>query len=261
MKASRLIGFGVIAMAGICFLSLSIRATGQVVIPNAAPVDLAGPDADGFISLFNGKDLSGWDGLPGYWSVKDGAIDGTETKANSKQTFLVLSASKEAPARFANFELRFTYRFVGKTGNSGIQFRSKMMIPESFRVGGYQFDMDTVRPYDGNIYDEGAQAGGRAIMATRGLKTTWSAENVRKDEPLAESVQALTAAVKPPGEWNAGVLVADGHHLTTNINGHLMTDVTDDSPKALKDGLIAIQLHMGYDMSIQVKDIKIKFLR
>jgi hypothetical protein len=226
----------------------------------AASVELPAPDADGFISLFNGKDLTGWEGLPGYWSVKDGAIDGTETKATSKQTFLVLSASRADPAKFANFEFHCTYRFAGTTGNSGIQFRSKMMIPETYRVGGYQVDSDAVRPYDGNLYDEGGQAGGRQIMANRGFKTTWDANNIRKNEPLAQDAQTLKQFVNPPGQWNALVFLADGHHITTNINGHLMTDVYDDSPKALKDGLIAIQLHMGYDMSIQVKDIRIKFL-
>ena len=126
-----------------------------------APSTQPAPDSDGFISLFNGKDLTGWEGLPGFWSVEDGVIDGTETKATSKQTFLVLSASKTNPEKFANFELRLTYRFAGPAGNSGVQIRSKMMIPESYRVGGYQVDSDTVRPYDGNLYDEGDQAGGR----------------------------------------------------------------------------------------------------
>jgi hypothetical protein len=97
-------------------------------------------------------------------------------------------------------------------------------------------------------------------MANRGFKTTWDASNTRKEEPLAENADALKAFVHPPGQWNALILVADGHHITTNLNGHLMVDLYDDSPKALKDGLIAIQLHMGYDMSIQVKDIKLKFL-
>jgi hypothetical protein len=135
-----------------------------------------------------------------------------------------------------------------------------MMIPEQFRVGGYQADSDTVRPYDGNIYDEGGQAGGRMIMASRGFKTTWDATNTRKNEPLAETEEILKKAVNPPGQWNALIIVADGHHITTNINGHPMVDLIDDSPKALKDGLIAIQIHMGYDMSIQAKEIKIKFL-
>ena len=62
------------------------------------------------------------------------------------------------------------------------------------------------------------------------------------------------------GDWNDVVLVAKGNHITYRINGHLMTDLTDDSPKALKDGVIALQLHEGFTMEIQFKDVKIKLL-
>ena len=54
------------------------------------------------------------------------------------------------------------------------------------------------------------------------------------------------------------VLVAKGNHVTYTINGHLMTDLTDESPKALKDGVIALQLHAGFVMDMQFKDIEIK---
>ena len=56
------------------------------------------------------------------------------------------------------------------------------------------------------------------------------------------------------------MLVAKGNHVTYTINGHLMTDLTDDSPKALKEGVIALQLHAGFTMEIQFKDVKIKTL-
>ena len=57
-----------------------------------------------------------------------------------------------------------------------------------------------------------------------------------------------------------GPMVAKGNHITYTINGHLMTDLTDDSPKALKEGVLALQLHAGYTMDVQFKDVKIKFL-
>ena len=76
------------------------------------------------VSLFNGKDLSGWEGNSELWSVKDGVIHG-ETKVSQDNpqkstlrhnTFLVLKDRKPA-----NFELRLKYRFVSEAGNSGIQ--------------------------------------------------------------------------------------------------------------------------------------------
>ena len=72
-------------------------AAGMTVMPVAFHAHAANEDAkadaakaaeDGFVTIFNGKDLAGWHGLEGYWSVKDGMIIGKETKENSKQTFL-----------------------------------------------------------------------------------------------------------------------------------------------------------------------------
>src|SRR5438128_1699808 len=70
--------------------------------------------------LFNGKDLTGWDGDPRFWSVKEGAITGTTTADNPTQrnTFLIW---KGGPVK--DFELRAKFRIQG--GNSGIQYRSK----------------------------------------------------------------------------------------------------------------------------------------
>lgn len=212
-------------------------------------------DADGFISLFDGKSLDGWEGLEGFWSVKDGAIVGAETKEHAApQTFLVCKQT------FSNFELHFKYRFATPDGNSGVQFRSKMLIPKTFRVGGYQADMDGKRGYDGTIYDEAGVAGNRATMSNRGEKTTWSAQTQRSAEKLPESNAQLKKYILA-NDWNDVILVADGPHITYTINGHLMTDLTDNSPKALKDGLIALQLHQGFVMEIQFKDLKIKPLK
>jgi len=86
--------------------------------------ELPKPDADGFITIFNGKDLTGWGGLDGFWSVKDGVISGHETKEGSKQTFLTLTSTN-----VSDFELHIKYKFVTPDGNSGIQFRSKLIDP------------------------------------------------------------------------------------------------------------------------------------
>src|ERR1700743_4023400 len=93
--------------------------------------ELGKPDADGFISLFDGKTLDGWEGLDGFWSVKDGVISGAGDKQHAApQTFLVLAASKADPAKFGDFELHYSYKFATPTGNSGVQFRSKFLKPD-----------------------------------------------------------------------------------------------------------------------------------
>ncbi len=214
--------------------------------------DLPKPDADGFITIFNGKDLAGWEGLPDYWEVKDGVISGHETKEKSKQTFLVWKGAK-----VGDFELHIKYKFATKDGNSGVQFRSKVIDEKTFRVGGYQADFDGQAGYDGSIYDEAGVAGGRNTMSNRGDTTVWDKENKRHNEKLPESNAELKKYIKV-GDWNDVVLVAKGNHITYTINGHLMTDLTDDSPKALTEGVLALQLHQGFTMDIQFKDIKIK---
>jgi hypothetical protein len=216
-------------------------------------VELPKPDADGFITIFNGKDLAGWEGLEAYWSVQDGVISGHETKDKSKQTFLVFTGFN-----VSDFELHLKYKFASKDGNSGIQFRSKVLDPKTFRVGGYQADFDAGAGYDGSIYDEAGVAGGRGTMSNRGDKTVWDADNKRTNEKLPNTTD-LKKAINI-GDWNDVVLVAKGDHITYRINGQLMTDLTDDSPKALKEGVLAFQLHAGYTMEIQFKDVKIKVL-
>ena len=56
------------------------------------------------------------------------------------------------------------------------------------------------------------------------------------------------------------ILTAKGNTMNININGQLMAELIDNSPKAVKDGVIAIQMHAGFTMSVQVKDVKIKLL-
>ena len=216
--------------------------------------DSAKPDADGFVEIFNGKDLTGWEGLPDFWSVKDGAITATETKEKSKQTFLVYKTP------VSDFELHWKYKFVTKEGNSGMQFRSKVIDPKTFRVGGYQADCDAGNTFTGIIYDEAGVAGKRDIMSNRGEKTHWDADNKRHNEKLDKSNDDLKKIIKPTGEWNECVLVAKGNHFVYSINGNVTTEMTDDSPKAVKEGVLALQCHAGFTMEIQFKDIKLKTL-
>jgi len=161
---------------------------------------LPAPDADGFVALFNGHDLAGWTGLADYWSVKDGSISGHETMEMSRQTFLILSALK-----VTDFELHFRYRFASPDGNSAVQFRSVILDPKAYVVGGYQADLDAKALFDGSIYDEAGKAGNRGTKSSRGEKTNWDARNTRYVEPLALNGAELGALIMP-GSWNDAVL-------------------------------------------------------
>lgn len=218
------------------------------------------PDASGWITLFNGKDLTGWEGLEGYWSVVDGAIQMSEVKENSKQTNLILLCSKDYPEKFANFELRYSYRYITPTGNSGMQIRGKIDNPKMLHVGGYQADNDPANQFTGIIYDEGGVAGGRGIMSKRGERTVYDSSGKRTSTPLDKSDAEIKKAIKPVGEWNECVVVADGNRIVYSINGQVTTELIDDHPKACRDGVIGIQMHGGHTMTLQYKDIKIRML-
>ena len=96
-------------------------------------------------------------------------------------------------------------------------------------------------------------------MSKRGEKTHWDADNKSQAEPLPLNDAELKKVIKV-GDWNDVVLKVEGNHVTYKINRHVTTELTDESPKALKEGVLALQMHQGYTMEIQFKDIRLKKL-
>ena len=157
-------------------------------------------------SIFNGKDLTGWEGTA-HWSAKDGIISGTITKDTliKTNTFLVWKGDP-----VANFEMKCKFRMEG--GNSGIQYRSvydaKNKAP--YVVYGYQADM-AVSSYTGILYEEGpnrrgiiAQVGQKVVIDPKGQKKVVGSlgENILRDfditkwhEYLIVAKETISAAV------------------------------------------------------------------
>jgi hypothetical protein len=184
-------------------------------------------------AFFNGKNLTGWEGLPQYWSVKDGALVGsTSPKGATFNTFL---CSKK---KYTDFELHFQVRLHGQgwTGNSGVQIRSKIRDSEQdrkhFAVEGPQCDMGDI--YWGSLYGE--HFGG-----------------MMKAAPVS-----IVKRVLKKDEFNDYYLKVVGKHVTIKLNGE--TTVDQDFPKLPDSGIIAWQLHQGPPMEVIFKDIKFKDL-
>jgi hypothetical protein len=241
-------------VATVLALSLTVHTGGAQEGLTPSGEALPKPDADGFITLFNGHDLTAWTGLPDYWSVTEGAVRGQQMKETSKQTFLVFTGLK-----VKDFELRLKYRFMTPEGNSGLQFRSRVLDPATFRVGGYQADFDAELMYDGSIYDEAGVAGDRGTMSNRGEATIWDSASKRHNRPLKERASSLKRAIKR-GDWNGVDLMVRGRHIVYRINGHVMTDLVDNSPMALQEGILALQLHEGFSMEVRFKDLLLRVL-
>src|SRR5437660_584748 len=128
------------------------------VVAFGVSAGIAGDSA--WVSIFNGKDLTGWEGDPKLWSVKDGALTGSTVGNPLKYNKFLLWTGK-----VDNFELKCKFRMEG--GNSGIQYRSQHLKDKGdWVVGGYQADMDAKGGFTGILYEER----GRQILATVGQK-------------------------------------------------------------------------------------------
>ena len=223
---------------------------------DGAVVAAAKADEQGFKSIFDGKTLDGWEGREGFWSVQDGAITGqTKEPFRGPNTFLVWKGGD-----VSDFELRFKYKIAG--GNSGVQYRSKRLggpDDKQYRVGGYQGDFEAGTTFSGILYDEGGVAGGRGIMAQRGEKVTYEPDGKKTAEKLSMTSEQLQKAIKQD-DWNEYVITAHGPHIVHKINGNTTVEVIDKTDKALKSGILALQLHAGPPMTVQFKDIRIKQL-
>ena len=122
----------------------------------AADVDVSLADGhaseQGFESIFNGKDLAGWDGHPKLWFVKDGTITGQTTTENPAKhnTFLIWTNGT-----VGDFEFRCSFKLTPHNpqgfANSGVQFRSKVVDPSYWVVNGYQADMEAGPNYTGTL--------------------------------------------------------------------------------------------------------------
>ncbi len=202
---------------------------------------------DGFRPLFNGKDLAGWDGNPGLWSVQDGAITGKTTgPAQLKYNqFLIWRGGK-----VKNFELRLKVKHQGN--NTGVQYRSRE-LPENgtWSIGGYQCDMHPNPPYNAMVYDER----GRGIITQNGQRVVIDPQGQKWVTDEHEPVKV------DPSEWHDYTIIANGNHLIHQIDGKVTIDLTDHEEKARSlEGLLAFQIHQGPAMTVQIKDVMIKDL-
>ncbi len=185
----------------------------------------------GWVDLFNGTDLEGWEvkGAPeSNFFVEDGLLV-AETRMGLPNTFLATTRN------YSNFELELDFK-VNTGMNTGVQIRSDVYdeptttpylngrLEEGTRdweigtVHGYQIEIDpSERAWSGGFYEEG----GRGWLV-----------------PLTEN-EAARKAFKQE-DWNHFRIIADGNRFQTWINGVKAVETTDDKAST---GFIALQLH------------------
>ncbi len=218
-------------------------------------------DHRGYIPLFDGVSLKGWDGNPKFWRVEDGAIVGESTPTNpSGNTYI---AYRDVVAK--DFTLKFEIKVEGN-GGSGLQYRSKTGIPWltgipanvtanvgpvnlAWMMTGPQADFWPSQVYSGQFYSEntpmrimawrgevveGAGAGGRRIMGSIGDRTE------------------LGKLVKM-NDWNEYIVIARGGTFIHILNGQLMAVMVDDDPESSNNqpGIFGIEIEATTKVSVR----------
>ncbi|MEO6005220.1 MAG: DUF1080 domain-containing protein [Opitutus sp.] len=205
-------------------------------------------DATGFVSIFDGQALTGWDGDSKFWRAENGAIVGESTAENpvTRNTFLIWRGGT-----LKDFELKTEFRMSGT--NSGIQFRSRE-IPEvgQWVLGGYQADMDAGNTYTGGMAEE---RGRHNSMVRRG-------EMIRVTD---NDEYKLLGVVADPDEiarsfvlngWNTYHIIAKGNLIIQILNGRVSVIMIDEAEKArAMEGVLGLQMHVGPPFKIEFRNL------
>jgi hypothetical protein len=222
----------------------------------SAPVvtEPAAAGEDGFEVLFNGHDLTGWDGDPNYWHVRDGAITAFTSEEGIPRRVNTCLIWREP---VDDFELRLKFRLqdviTAKPANSGVLYRGQRQA--EWRVQGYQCDLHG--PYVGTLlllWDAFAdpphtELGRAAVLKDIGGKTV-----VKPAGPPAPSALPNPLA---KDDWNDLTIIAEGNHLIHEVNGVRTTDVRDASPTVQSfSGCLALELKRA--TTVHFKDIRLK---
>ncbi len=193
----------------------------------AAFKDAVNAAETGFKPLFNGKDLTGWEGDPFFWKAADGALIG-KTPGIAYNDFL--ATEKE----YADFILRFEILLVDNAGNSGVQFRSRRENGSMAMIG-YQADISDV--FWGALYDEHR----RRVM-------------------LAQPSEALLKRAVKINDWNDYEIHAEGKRIVLKLNGIVTADYTEKDDAIPQTGVIAVQVHSGPPIEVRFRNMRIKEL-
>ncbi|MCE9525213.1 MAG: protein kinase [Planctomycetales bacterium] len=193
------------------------------------------PVTDGWVQLFNGKDLTGWKTHPeqrGDWEVKDGILIGSKVAS-----YLFSDGSK-----FENFHLRIQAK-INRGGDSGIFFRS----PFTMRPGR---TADSLRPAGG--YEAELHRNPAYQMP---IGSIWNAENAGIPKLLRKAADLSLTEVD---EWFTLEIIARGNHLVTKVNG-TQTAECDDPGSRFHAGCIALQV-LNPQTIVQFRKIEIREL-
>lgn len=181
-----------------------------------------GAYAQGYQSLFNGKDLAGWT-IHGTekWYVDAGEL---VCESGPDKAYGYLSTNKA----YKNFILDLKFKQEAD-GNSGVFIRSDI---DGVKIKGWQVEVAPLNLHTGGIYESYGRG--------------WLIKPDPKDEVMLKV-----------GEWNQLRIKAQDGKITTWLNGKQMVNI-DDEKIGVANGFVALQIHDGGGIKVRWKDIKIK---
>jgi hypothetical protein len=176
------------------------------------------------LSLFNGRDLTGWI-MHGTekWYVENGEL---VCESGPDKQYGYLSTKK----KYKNFELTLEFK-QESNGNSGVFFRSSI---EGVKISGWQCEVAPLNHHTGGIYE----SYGRGWLI----------------QPDSKHEQYLK-----PEKWNKLKLRVVGSEVTTWLNGRQMIYLKDEKIGA-GNGFIALQIHDGGGIKVRWRNIMIQEL-
>jgi Domain of Unknown Function (DUF1080) len=194
------------------------------------PLPVAGFDAR-WVSLFNGKDLTGWKVIgPERWTVDNGTILGEGI--HGKDGFL------KTLRKYKDFHAFL--RFKCETPNNSGFFYHSDIEEDISKIRYIQVEIaSSIGSHTGGLHgDHTPETGGRSWIV-------WPA-------PELETVLR-------PFDWNDMLVKVEGRRIQTYLNGVQMIDFTYPDPRNT-DGIVALQIHPGKPSRIRFKDIWIRDL-
>jgi predicted SnoaL-like aldol condensation-catalyzing enzyme len=237
------------------------RAGGAGFFAFTEPSPLDFGDHEGYVPLFDGVSLKGWDGNPKFWRVENGAIVGESTPANPSGNSYLVYRALEAK----DFTLKFEIKIEGD-GGSGIQYRSKTGLPWlapipanvtanvgpanlNWMMTGPQADFWPSQVYTGQFYSENTPM---RILAWRGQVVEGFGLASKKLMGAIADRQALGALVHL-NDWNQYTVIARGGTFLHILNGQLMAVMIDDDPASSNNqpGMFGIEIEATTKVSVR----------
>jgi hypothetical protein len=191
--------------------------------------------ADGFVSLFDGKTMTGWKN-PYEWGqieVKDGEIHLT----GEKKFFVITEKS------YSDFVFEGDVFIPEGKANSGFIFRG---LVQPNKVWGYQaeVDGDPKRKWSGGLYDEG--------------RRMWFISPIKGNKESEDAFRARAGEAFKRNDWNTYRITCQGKKIKIEVNGVVTTDIEDDKDAS---GPIAIQHHGEKGQTYKFRNLRIKELK